>query len=432
MKVFLTGGSSLLGRTVAEQLAARGDQVTCFQRSPSGTSTTDVLGDVRDAAAVLRAAEGHDAIVHLAALVAPRPTWEEAYQVNVVGTQHVVTAAARCGRLLHVSSPSVAFDGGPAVGAGTEPARYRGRDAYARSKAVAERYVLEHAVVPTVVIRPHLVWGPGDTQLVGRIVDRARQGRLVLPDHGRALVDTTYIDDAAASIVAGLDRTGDSDEAVGAASAADASASAAALLKAHTVLLYAHGLLDAEGAVAAYGAAALALSGRKGGTKRGEGEGGGSKEAAAAAAAAEKAAAAAAAAVDNDDEEGEAPLSPRPEQGEGEPSTSPFSSSQQQPVAPATPGSSPAPASYPLPPSSFPSSNNGGESSSDEAGGTPEEKQQRRQQQQLLLQERKQQQAQERLLESREQQRKQQIYDAAVLHVSSLFFSFDFFRVEVG
>ena len=44
MKVFLTGGSSLLGRTVAEQLAARGDQVTCFQRSPSGTGTTDAGG----------------------------------------------------------------------------------------------------------------------------------------------------------------------------------------------------------------------------------------------------------------------------------------------------------------------------------------------------------------------------------------------------
>jgi len=75
--------------------------------------------------------------------------------------------------------------------------------------------VLERAVVPTVVIRPHLVWGPGDTQLVGRIVDRARQGRLALPDHGRALVDTTYLDDAASAVVAGLDRTADSDEAVG-------------------------------------------------------------------------------------------------------------------------------------------------------------------------------------------------------------------------
>ncbi len=215
MKVLVTGGSSLLGRTVAQQLASRGDQVTCFQRSPSGTGTTDVLGDIRDPVAVLQAAAGHDAIVHLAALVAPRPSWEAAYGINVLGTRNVVTAAARCGRLLHVSSPSVAFDGHASVGAGVEPARYQGRDAYTRTKAIAEQYVLEHSVAATVVIRPHLVWGPGDTQLVGRIVERARQGRLVLPDHGRALVDTTYVDDAAAAIVAGLDRTGDSTEALG-------------------------------------------------------------------------------------------------------------------------------------------------------------------------------------------------------------------------
>ena len=215
MRVLVTGGSSLLGGTVARQLARRGDEVTCLQRTPSGTGTTDVLADIRDPAAVLRSAEGHDAVVHVAALVGPRPPWPEAFAVNVVGTRTVVAAAARCGRLVHVSSPSVAFHGGPAVGAGVEPATYRGHDAYTRSKAMAEEYVLGHTTVPTVVVRPHLVWGPGDTQLVGRIVDRARRGRLALPDHGRALVDTTYVDDAAAAIVAGLDRTSDSDEAVG-------------------------------------------------------------------------------------------------------------------------------------------------------------------------------------------------------------------------
>ncbi len=215
MRVLVTGGSSLLGGAVARRLVQRGDQVTCFQRSSTDTGATDVRGDVRDGRAVLAAAVGHDAVVHLAALVAPRPAWRDAYQVNVVGTRNVVTAAARCGRLVHISSPSVAFDGGPAVGAGPEAARYGGGDAYARSKALAERYVLGHSVVPTIVLRPHLVWGPGDTQLVGRILDRARQGRLVLPDHGRALVATTFVDDAADAIVAGLDRTADSDEAVG-------------------------------------------------------------------------------------------------------------------------------------------------------------------------------------------------------------------------
>ncbi len=215
MKVLVTGGSSLLGRAVAGRLVARGDAVTCFQRRSSGSGGADVLGDVRDGPALLRAAEGVDAVVHLAALVAPRPAWSDAYAVNVGGTANALAAAAPSGRLVHVSSPSVAFDGGPAVGVGAGPAVYAGDDVYTRTKAVAERIVLAQSAVPTVVLRPHLVWGPGDTQLVGRIVDRARQGRLALPDHGRALVDTTYVDDAAAAVVAGLDRTADSEEAAG-------------------------------------------------------------------------------------------------------------------------------------------------------------------------------------------------------------------------
>lgn len=215
MKVLVTGGSSLLGRAAADLLVARGDEVTCFQRSPSNSRATDVRGDIRDRDAVLAAAEGSEAIVHLAALVAPRPAWDDAVAVNVTGTEHVIEAAARCGRLLHVSSPSVAFDGAPAVGAGAGRPDYDGPDAYARSKAMAERLVMNQSAAATVVIRPHLVWGPGDTQLIGRIVDRARRGRLALPDHGRALVDTTFVDDAAAAVVAGLDRTADSTEALG-------------------------------------------------------------------------------------------------------------------------------------------------------------------------------------------------------------------------
>ncbi len=211
MKVLVTGATSLLGRTVALQLAERGDEVTCFQRSPSRTGLTDALGDITDAAALRRAAQGHDAIVHLAALVAPRAPWRRFVEVNVEGSSHVVEAAAECGRLVHISTPSVAFDNHAAMGPGAEPPRYSGRDGYARSKAIAERLVLLTSSVPTVVLRPHLVWGPGDTQLVGRIVDRARAGRLALPRGGAALVDSTYVTDAASAVVAGLDATADPD-----------------------------------------------------------------------------------------------------------------------------------------------------------------------------------------------------------------------------
>jgi len=214
MKVLVTGASSLIGRATVAQLLARGDDVTSFQRSPSGTGARDARGDIRDRDAVLDAAAGHDVIVHLAALVAPRPAFADAYAVNVGGTAHVLDAAeVGVSRLVHVSSPSVAFADHPVIGAGAEPPSYRGPDAYAHTKALAEQMVSDRGLPGVVVIRPHLVWGPGDTQLVGRIVDRARAGRLALPDGGRALVDTTYVDDAAAALVAAVDRTADSPEA---------------------------------------------------------------------------------------------------------------------------------------------------------------------------------------------------------------------------
>jgi nucleoside-diphosphate-sugar epimerase len=56
-----------------------------------------------------------------------------------------------------------------------------------------------------VAVRPHLVWGPDDAQLVGRIVERAKAGRLAMVGNGNALVDTTYLDNAVDAHVAALD-----------------------------------------------------------------------------------------------------------------------------------------------------------------------------------------------------------------------------------
>jgi nucleoside-diphosphate-sugar epimerase len=73
---------------------------------------------------------------------------------------------------------------------------------------VAEQIALaaDSADLAVTAIRPHLVWGPGDTQLVGRVVARARAGRLVLVGSGTGLIDTTYVDNAADALLAALDR----------------------------------------------------------------------------------------------------------------------------------------------------------------------------------------------------------------------------------
>ena len=214
MKVLVTGASSLIGRHTVARLRERGDTVTTLQRSPAGLGDREVSGSVTDADTVARAVDGQDAVVHLAAKVGVTGTWEEYERVNVHGTAVVLEAARRSGvsRVVHVSSPSVAHGGAALIGAAADPADASAtRGHYATSKALAEEQAVSASSddMPIVAIRPHLVWGPGDTQLVGRIVARARSGRLALVGSGTALIDTTYVDNAADALVAAIDRAPD-------------------------------------------------------------------------------------------------------------------------------------------------------------------------------------------------------------------------------
>nr|WP_275585665.1 NAD(P)-dependent oxidoreductase [Geodermatophilus sabuli] len=209
----VTGASGMLGRATAARLIDRGDDVTVLQRRPAGLPCAEVLADVADPAAVARAARGQDAVVHLAAKVDVTGRWAEYARANVEGTASVVAGcrAGDVGRLVHVSSPSVAHAGSALAGAGADPADpARARGHYARSKAEAERLALaaDSPGLAVLAIRPHLVWGPGDTQLVERIVARARAGRLPVLGSGAALIDTTYVDNAAAALVAAVDACG--------------------------------------------------------------------------------------------------------------------------------------------------------------------------------------------------------------------------------
>ena len=211
MRVLVTGASGALGAATARALAARGDRVTVLQRRPAGLGLPEVLADVADAGAVRAAMAGQDAVVHLAARVGYAGTWPEYASANITGTQSVVAACRGegVGRLVHVSSPSVAHAGSSLVGVGAGPADpARARGAYARSKAAAELAALaaNSPELAVTAIRPHLVWGPGDQQLVGRVVERARTGRLVLVGTGAALMDTTYLDNAVDALLAAVDR----------------------------------------------------------------------------------------------------------------------------------------------------------------------------------------------------------------------------------
>jgi nucleoside-diphosphate-sugar epimerase len=100
--------------------------------------------------------------------------------------------------LIFTSSPSVVFDGLDLADA-DESLPYGDEipSFYAATKAIAEAAVLKAddlMGLRTIALRPHLVWGPGDTHLIPRVIERARKGRLRILGEGKNRVDLTYID----------------------------------------------------------------------------------------------------------------------------------------------------------------------------------------------------------------------------------------------
>lgn len=210
MKVLVTGATSMIGRNAVEVLLRRGHSVNVLQRGNTDLPVTAFRGDIRDASLVRSAVEGCDVVVHAAARVGLIGSYDDFYETNVVGTTNVVNAAVEsgCRGVVYLSSPSVSYSTTSVEGDVAPPARDDVLGFYSQTKSVAERNVINDSRIATVALRPHLVWGPGDTQLVGRIVERARAGRLVLVNKGKAVVDTTYVDNVGEAIACATERIG--------------------------------------------------------------------------------------------------------------------------------------------------------------------------------------------------------------------------------
>lgn len=218
MRALVTGGGGFLGGAVVDALLARGDMVTSVARGhypdlrARGVHT--VRGDLADPAVARAAVEGAggvDVVLHVAARAGIGGRTADFRRSNVEATRVLLDACRDAGvrRLVLTSTPSVVHTGGDLHG-GDESLPYATHfdSAYPETKAEAERLVLaaNGPDLATVALRPHLVWGPGDTQLVPRILDRARRGQLRLVGDGSSVIDTTYVADAARAHLDAADR----------------------------------------------------------------------------------------------------------------------------------------------------------------------------------------------------------------------------------
>ena len=193
MKVLLTGATGFLGRTVARRLAARGHALRLLARRATNLAglpdATEAAIGRRDATAAsfARAAEGCDAVLHLAALVkiwVPDPERFEADERR----RHPERAGGGARRRARGSStpPRSSRSARPGRARSTPRGRIRGRpirNAYERTKALADAIAREAAArgEDVVILYPGVVYGPGEMtegNLVAQMVADHLNGRL--------------------------------------------------------------------------------------------------------------------------------------------------------------------------------------------------------------------------------------------------------------
>lgn len=205
MIVAVTGASGFVGGHIVRAIANRGHTVHAFGKRRTNALAAPLPGYTSwDVCTGAIAAPSVDVVVHCAALVGD---WgpESAYRaVNVDGTRTVLDSFPSA-RIVYVSSTSVYSDAQPRLlldeTAPIGDCRY---SAYGRTKAMAEGLVLSRR--DSTVVRPHIVYGPGDTTLLPRVLASRHLNSLLVPGHGRNLLSVTHIYNLADAVVSLVER----------------------------------------------------------------------------------------------------------------------------------------------------------------------------------------------------------------------------------
>ncbi|MDQ8182730.1 NAD-dependent epimerase/dehydratase family protein [Pelagicoccus sp. SDUM812005] len=204
--VLVTGVSGFVGLQLAKRLLAQGCQVTGICRKPrpdiEQLGIKIIYADLADTPAIRAACQGMHTVFHVAAKVGIWGNFADFHATNVEGTQAIVNGCRDFAvkKLVYTSTPSVVFNGRSI--AGQDESLPYGENIpcpYPTTKVIAEKAVLAaHDQPPghlkTVALRPHLIWGNDDPNLVPRVLERARAGKLRIVGDGDNRVDLTHVD----------------------------------------------------------------------------------------------------------------------------------------------------------------------------------------------------------------------------------------------
>lgn len=212
---FVTGGSGFVGGELIGRLVSDGWRVRALARSDHSAVRVErhgalaVRGDLADAASLESGAAGAEVCFHSAAEVAEWGPWDAFVRANVDGTRNVLTACRESGvrRFVHVGTESAAMKGQPLVDVDeSTPLAPDSPAPYAATKAQAELLVRGFEGIETVVVRPRLVWGRGDTTLLPAVIEAVRTGRWRWIGGGRHRTSTTHVKNCVEGLVLAAER----------------------------------------------------------------------------------------------------------------------------------------------------------------------------------------------------------------------------------
>lgn len=211
--VIVTGAGGFLGKRLTKTLLKNGHKVIGLARGNypelEELGVTMYQCDLADKQSIERAFKlinkenqsEVDAIFHTASKVAMWGKWEDFYNTNFIGTKNLVEIAKeyKIKNMIYTSTPSVVFEWDD-IENGDESLPYAkdSKSLYAKSKALAEKYVLSQINddFKACALRPHLIFGEGDQNMIPRLIEAAKKGRLKQVGDGKNKVDVVYIENA--------------------------------------------------------------------------------------------------------------------------------------------------------------------------------------------------------------------------------------------